>query len=368
MKFRIKRTEFNRAVKSADITQKGEKGALSIRWLYLQATKGNLIISTTNHLETFRTRIKADIEKSGSVFMNIVDLSQVLMAFTGKELSISRSSKSRIQIESEVARTQIHLPSPKGIDPPKTKKLPYRFTLTKAEFREVYDKCYFAIGENDSRKNLMGLNIKKDPDSARLVFTGADSFRITEFQVDTTNKAEGSIILPKTSLKKISKIFDKSRALKFAYDDNFLAITDGTTYFHAKLIEAEYPNLNRLVHAEHPHHLRFDIAKIRKAFALMKRSTDNDKRAVSKLRLNGNLSVSNQPDAYTIAAETELPCKYTGEDMAIGVNINFFDEALLRLGSKEVTLSVAHPEAPIYLLDPKIPAFKSVVMPVRIKW
>ena len=371
MELTVDRNKLGKAIQSAAQTlYSGSRIDMMLLCICLEAKRGCLIVSASNFVEVYREPIEADIVLPGIVFMPVYELKRMIEGYTGKDIHLSRVNIG-LEIKNKFSSTLIRDHPNKDATGAKQKKLPHRFSLTKEQFREIYENSFFAIGENDSRKNLMGLNINKD--GKGLVFRGADSFRITEYHLDIKNKVEDSelngVILPKKSLKKISDIFKSSKRLRFGYNDDFFSVTDGQKYFHGKIIQAEFPNLVRLTQIDLPHKVTLNTFALLKAFDLLRRSSNYDYKAVGKFAIGDNaVTVGNRSCLIECATETDVPCEYEGEPLEIGLNVGFFHEALTKIRTKEFIMEFGAPDNPVYFYPSGVTHFKTIQMPVRIRW
>ncbi len=240
------------------------------------------------------------------------------------------------------------------------------FILPAKDWKQIYDRCFSSIGRDESRKNLTGLNILNDC-SGTVTFIGADAFRIAEQkkQVKCINSENINLILPGTTFKKSSKIFDEDE-ITFSFNDNHVVMTSGQKTLQVNIIEAPYPDLNRLLQTDcDPHSV--GTLELLDALEMTRELTNEDKSVIIKLSINGSLKIETQ--------KTELGCGFeipvdSVRESVIGLNLMFFYDAIriFKKRGETIELYVKDKLSPVVIESQELVDFKIVIMPVAISW
>lgn len=367
MELTVNRKEFAAAVQSAaSIIERKDRQHPGPK-ICLSAKRGKLTVSLDRHTEKFKETIKPEIKTPGTIFLDADQLKRIMGGLTSESIELIRKGMVLV-IRTADSETTIPILTVDKSFEPKFKKLPHRFKIEKKDFKDLYEHCFFAIGNNESRKNLMGLSIKKE--GGEIVFMGADAYKISEYRLKKSNNIDSEIILPKTSLKKINSLFGNSENLSFRFDHEYISVSDESRTFQAKLIEATYPNLQNLLKLPKGNRIKFDVKSFMRAARLMKLSLVDDPNYVCKLTLgNQKIRFENQKCSEEATSWIDVPCEYDGEILEIGLNINFLNESIVNIKKKgEIEIMAPGSIAPFYFLDPENPGVKIILMPVKIEW
>ena len=338
-------------------------------------TAGSACVSlkATNHENTVYGEFDANVIDAGSICVSTSKLFNLVREFHGKTVQIESTPQNWVYLV--CGQSNIKLP---GVEPDKFPTVEFK-TLE----REVYvspivlkhaiDRTYFAIGENESRKNLMGLNLQiVSPEM--ISWKGADSFRICQFNstLDEPLNLEGNIIIPKKSLQEIKRVIEfGEERIKISFDDNIFQIFTNNIKYKTRLIEAEFPNLNRLIDAPSIHTVTLPKSELHYTVRILSTLTEGDQKSVMKLTFEeGKTTLESQKLEFGEGNDV-IFCDYVGEKMSIGLNIRFFLDAIQSFDSASedsIMLCFSNPESPFVLKCEEWENYKTVLMPVRIQW
>ncbi len=332
-----------------------------------------ITIKATNHEISFSGEFEADIISPGKVCVSTIKLFNLVKELNGEKIQMTSTPQNWVFLSCK--NSKIKLP---GVDPGlfpaiEFKELDREFTISSEILKTAIDRTLFAIGENESRKNLTGLNLQT-VSSDQIYWTGADSFRICQFitKLDQPINAEGNVIIPKKSLPEIKRIMELSEGdVSISFNDNIFQIIIEKVKFKTRLIESEYPNLDRLVNAPCTNSVNISKHELTKAVRILATITEGDHKSVMKISfLEGKIQLESQKLEFG-EGNDEIFCDYDGKEMSIGLNIRYFLDALNAFENSddtEISLNITNPEAPFIIQCEEWDNYKSVLMPVRIRW
>lgn len=336
---------------------------------------GNQIfqVKATNYENTFLGRFKCEIDEPGRICVSTNKLFNLVKEFRSERISINATPQNWIFLTSR--NSKVKLP---GVDPNhfpviEFKELDKMIEIPGEILKSAIDLTYFAIGENESRKSLMGLNLEMiSPD--RIHWTGADAYRICQYQSKMQNPIDGSgnIIIPKKSLVEIKRIIDFSdETLAISFSENTFQITTKQIKFKTSLIEAEFPNLNNLINSNISNPLQVIKEDIINAVRILNTINNSDANSVMKMTvLQGKMILESQKREFG-EGNDEIACEYSGKEMIVGLNIRFFLDALQIFeasADEMISINISDPAAPITLYCDEWDYFKTILMPVKIQW
>lgn len=332
-----------------------------------------LQVKATNFESTFQGRFQCEVIKPGQICVSTNKLFNLVKEFWDNRVFINATPQNWVFLSSGNSKVKLPGVSPDYFPVIEFKELQKSIEIPGIFLKSAIDLTYIAIGENESRKSLMGLNLEI-VDREMIHWTGADAYRICQFQsrLSTPIEESGNIIIPKKSLVEIKRIIDFSDdTLAVSFDDNTFQIVTDQIKFKTSLIEAEYPNLNSLINTPVLNPLQVSKTEIINAVRLLNTVTDSDSNSIMKAIIQSGKMILESQKMEFGEGNDEISCDYSGEEMSIGLNIRFFLDALQIFDASDdetIHLGISGPEAPITLYCDEWKNFKTILMPVRIQW
>ena len=332
-----------------------------------------LQVKATNYENTFLGRFRCEINKPGRICVSTNKLFNLVREFRSDRIFINATPQNWVFLTSR--NSKVKLP---GVDPNhfpviEFKDLEKKIEIPGAILKSAIDLTYFAIGENESRKSLMGLNLEIiNPD--KIHWTGADAYRICQHQTKMTDQIEGSgnIIIPKKSRVEIKRIIDFSdETLLISFNDNTFQISTNKIKFKTSLIEAEYPNLNSLINTTISNPLQVPKEDIINAVRILNTITDSDANSIMKMTIQtGKMILESQKREFG-EGNDEIYCDYDDEEVNIGLNVRLLLEALQSFESSPddvIYFNFSKNVTPVSLSCEEWENFLTLLMPVQIEW
>jgi len=237
-----------------------------------------------------------------------------------------------------------------------------------SEFLDMIQKTTFACSVDGMRPAMMGVLFELEGSTITAVST--DGHRLVRCRksssLDIADKQK--IVVPARVLSIIQKLFQhQSLTMSIDSDRRFVRFMSGTITLDAALIVEPYPNYDAVIPVEHDKHVVIERTAIYDSVRRVGRfSSIGD----IKMVLQGQtmkLMAENTNEGE--AAQEELSCTSTGEDITIGFNSKFIEAALAHLDDKEICIELKSPTtAVIFKPKKEIDDDKLIilVMPVRI--
>ena len=337
-----------------------------------QEEKYFLELKATDYDISIQCILGADIRDEGCICVSAYRLFQLAKEINSDILHLSITDQNWVYVEG--GSTDIKLPGLEpGLFPPiKFKPLQNQFLFFAKELRDVIDRTYFAIGENQAKKNLTGLNLRFI-DNSKIQWFGADGFRISQVvsEFDENNEISGNIIIPKKGLLEIRKILDhvKDQVL-ISFDDGFYQVEGKNICFKTKLIEAEYPDLRPIILNNFQNKAEVSLAEITNAVRILSLFSQNNATSMKLTFEKDELYVESEKREFG-EANQKIPLKYQGEKIAIAFNIHYFLEALNSFDPSVVENVIFHTNNahfPCLMECQEWGLYKTLIMPLKIKW
>jgi len=364
MRATVDRKEFLTALRKAGLVSPKTGKDPIINHVKLEVTEGKLTVSATDYEQTLIQSITAESTIAGDCLVVTDKIRSIIYKAQGDTVQIECTPQMWIYLEFGSFKIKIPGMNAEAFPICEVKPKKKMFTMEPGDLKDVYDKVHSAIGENESRKNLMGVNIKNDGCS-HVRWMGADSFRIAELVKETETSGDFDLIFHKKHMANAEQIFKKCSIELYDAGD-FLQIISENISYQSRLIEAEYPQLSRLLQKGEKE-VTTELSDLNYSLGMLGIVTENERNAVLKMTVWETLKLESQKLEFG-EGQTEIDCEAKGE-ITCGLNINFFGQMMKAFGSKgKVTIWFNNHEEQILLESPDIEGFKAVIMPVRIKW
>lgn len=333
----------------------------------------HLFVKATNYESTFQGRFVCEVKQPGRICVSTGKLYNLVREFWGQRIYLNATPQNWVFLTCENSKVKLPGVSPDHFPIIDFKELANTIEVPGLILKSAIELTYVAIGENESRKSLMGLNMEiVGPEMIH--WTGADAYRICQYKSRLTPPIDvvGNIIIPKKSLNELKRIIDFSdEPLVVSFDENTFQVMTEQIKFKTSLIEAEYPNLNSLINTPILNPLQVAKTEIINAVRILNTISDSDSNSVMKITLQPGKMVLESQKMEFGEGNDEIACDYSGEEMSIGLNIRFLLDALQVYDASDdetVHIGISGPEAPVTLYCDEWMNFKTILMPVRIQW
>ncbi len=242
---------------------------------------------------------------------------------------------------------------------------PVQFTLQQSQLKTLLTKTYFAMGQQDVRHYLNGTFLEIKQNSIKCVAADGHRLALASMHDDGIGDVASRVIIPRKSVLELIRLLEDSDSHATIYigEGRFRIITDDYI-FTSKLINAEYPDYNRLI----PRGTAIATGERESIKQALTRASilSNEKfRGVrfqletNKLRISANNSDQEQ-------AEDAVDLDYTGSAMEIGFNVAYLLDVVSAIGAKCIRCAFTDPDSGV-LIEPTEGDYSLyVVMPMRI--
>ena len=228
-----------------------------------------------------------------------------------------------------------------------------QITLDSVNLIKGFKKIASAIDNNNPKFELNGalLNIKTN--STDLI--GTDTRRLAIASIQTKNKKEFSIIIPKKAILEIQKLFMDE--INIYYDETNLIIKNKNFYFFSRLINGNYPDYQRIVPSEHK--IKISLPKKEMIDSIKMITTISPEIKITFLKES---ILFNSLTADNIEAQTELLLNTRlVENFELNVNSRYLLDFISQVESHEFQILLNESTLPFVLKDKE---FITVIMPI----
>ena len=239
-------------------------------------------------------------------------------------------------------------------------------SISPLNLKTLISTTSFAMGSDSWRSYLSGLNLIIDDKTITAVATDQSRLAVANSSLNTAVSENISGIVPKKSINEIGKLVSEaSENIIIKLGTSSISVNAGGTNFVSKLIEAKFPDHEQVIPFGESSSLKIDRKEFSDSLSRVSVLSGGDHKGVRFLTEKNIINISaNNPDKEH--GEESLSCSYDGENIDIAFNINYFQEILNSLNSKEIEINFFGSERSCLVTEPNNESLKYVVMPLLV--
>ena len=329
---------------------------------------GSQIQLTTSDLE-IQIRTTAELDGDADNFTTTVGarkLIDILRSMPSDQSVSLESSQSKLILKSGKSRFTLQtLPAEDFPLVQEAASFGPRFSVPQKTLKELLNQVSFAMAVHDIRYYLNGILFVAEGKQLSLVATDGHRLAFSSATLDVEVPRQEVILPRKTVLEMQRLLSDKEGAIEMQFAGNQAKFSFEGMEFVTKLVEGKFPDYNRVIPKNHKNIVTLGRVPL---LASLQRTAILTSEKFKGVRLNiepGTLRVASN-NAEQEEAVDELDIDYAGDAIEIGFNVTYLIDALTNMDQDMVKMELSDSNSSALLTIPDEPAFKYVVMPMRI--
>lgn len=239
-------------------------------------------------------------------------------------------------------------------------------SLPHAALSRLFDRTKFAMAIQDVRYYLNGMLLEITPENLRAA--ASDGFRMALCTLKEGG-AEGvekmRLIVPRKSVQDLERLIADSDAdVQLECGTDVLRATQGEYTLTTKLVDGQYPEVDRLVPRNTVHTMTADRETLREALhraAIL----SNEKSQDVRLHLGGEQLTIRASNPEQEEAEEVMAVDFNGQDVEVGFNVRYLQDVLGALETGTVKVSMPAENNIALVEGPGDDEALYIVMPLR---
>ncbi len=323
------------------------KSTLPILECFLLNLNGKTLSITTSDLETtLITSLELDAaEGDGMVAISAKILLDALRELSEQPLSVEINDNN-LEMTIKYDTGTYNFIGQNGEEYPKVPEVSNEKNELKIDvdtFSSGITKSIFATADDELRPVMNGIYFDITTENITMVATDAHKLvRVTT--TATKGSSDASFILAKKPATLLKNILPKeSGEVLIQFDEKNAVISLSNYKMVCRQVEGRYPNYNGVIPQNNPQKLIIDRLAFMNA---LKRVSifSNQASNLIKLQLSENaMQISAQDIDFSVSAEENITCQYSGEPMSIGFKSTFLIDILNNINASDVVLELADP-------------------------
>jgi len=339
----------------------------------IEAREGRLIISATDLEIGIMTEIPAKTEKEGKVTVPAKTFVEIIGTLLSGKITLETTHEGLVltgEKEETIFQTTQADEFPKLYE----EKGKQMMILQRETLGKDFSKVVFAASPDSERPALSGVLIKEEKEGFLLVATDGYRLSLKKHALLRVKKMhleeDASMLVPARIIRELIQMGkeegEEDVKVYASKEKNQIIFVQNETTLIGRLIEAEFPNYERIVPADFSTKTileREDLQKAIKAGNVFARQTAG----IIKLSIEKNrvLISANAPSVGKNLIEVEA--KTTGEENEIAFNARYLLEFLSNSTSETISFEMTGPLNPGVFKEISDPSFMHLIMPIRVQ-
>ncbi len=333
----------------------------------LELKDDSLKIKATDLKVSFETDILVETKTPGSTTVFCDKLLGILKSLPDGEVEFEAQTDTMLYIRPVFKKIDFKLKSIPSDKYPEIKEISedLYFSFPQKDLIDMVSKTLFSVSNDESRYFMNGVLFEKNDDN--LVMVATDGRRLSFITKEIKLKLENikGVIIPPKILILIKKLFSGEGNAFLALGDNNIFIRFNQHKLSSNLIEAQFPNYQRVIPDNQEHRLVVEKEVLQAALKRVSLLVEEKSRRIVLTFQPGNLIVSSSEGDIGMAKE-EIPCEYEGPEATIAVNYLYLLDPLKEVAEDNVSLEFTETDKAMTLKPVPEQDYFHIVMPMQI--
>ena len=303
-----------------------------------------LTVFSTDLETSMSAQMDVEASENGKIAVPAKLLMEILKTLPEQPLTFSINDQN-LAIEITSDKGKYRLTGENGDDfpripvPEETKEI----KIASGVLSNAINKTLFAVGTDDMRPAMTGVNFELTPDG--ITFVATDAHRLVRYKrMDAKSTKSTSFIVPKKALQLLGNaIPSEDTQVKISYNASNAFFNFGNVKLICRLIDARFPDYQAVIPTENPNRLSILsndlLSSLRRLVVLSNKTTHQ-----ATLKMSGSeLSINTRDLDFSNEGNETLLCQYQGEDLEIAFNAKFLIDMLSSMNEEEVEFEFSTP-------------------------
>lgn len=309
--------------------------------LLVTADKNGLEIVATDLEIGLRTRCVADVTGSGAAAIPARKLFDVIRALDCETVSFETEGNHWLRIEGGSFRGRlVGLPDSDFPSQPEMPAKAATVALALSSLQDMVSRVLFAVTTENTRFSINGalMTLK----GGRLMLVATDGHRLAQVVKDLgpgAGSSELHVLVPRKVLQEITRLrpADENEEIEIATSGNHVFFRGKDTLIFSRVLEGTFPNFERVIPSDNENSCTVERAALSSVLSRVAILTsDSSRQAVFSLA-GGALQVATSNPNMGEAQE-ELAVEHSGEDVRIGLNVEYVQQFLSAVSGEKVEI------------------------------
>lgn len=243
---------------------------------------------------------------------------------------------------------------------------PVKFSIKQSSLKNLLTKTYFAMGQQDVRHYLNGTYLDISQNTIKCVAADGHRLALASIQDDAIGNVDARVILPRKSVLELIRLLggDIDHDADIFIGDSRFRIVTSDFIFTSKLINAQYPDYNRLI----PRGTTTATGEREVIKQALTRASilSNEKFRGVRFQLETGILRITANNSDQEQAEEAVALDYAGNPIEIGFNVAYLLDVVSSIAAKTIRCVFTSPNEGVLIEPAEGDHCIYVVMPMRL--
>lgn len=339
----------------------------------IEAKEGKLIISATDLEIGIMAEIPAKTERGGSVTVSAKTLVEIMGAFSSEKINLETTGEGLV-LDGEKEKATLQTVSAEEFPKLYGEKGKQVIILGKEVVGRDFSKVVFATSPDSERPALSGVLVRDEKEGFLLVATDGYRLSLKKHALKNAKKTQAeesvSMLVPARVIRELIQMekdsVDDDVRVYISKEKNQIIFSQGDITLVGRLIEAEFPNYEKIIPNDFSTKTVFEREGLQKAvkagYVFARQTAGIIKLSIQKNKI---LVSANAPSVGKNLIEVEA--KTSGEENEIAFNARYLLDFLSNSTSETVSFEMTGPLNPGVFKEEGDPSFMHLIMPIRVQ-
>jgi len=334
--------------------------------LLLEASEQELKITATDLEIILKTRVEADIKKTGTITVSYRKLYEIIKELNNNaDVNISleksfltiHSASSNCRLSTLPANDYPNLNEEIEVEP---------IRIDGRDLARMIAATSFAMSNDETRKYLTGTLFElKASYGLKLIATDGHRLSLAEARLQDIS-SDIQCIVPRKAVIEIRKLAEEIDKQVLIYmGHGFIRLESGAFTLSSKLIDARFPAYNEVIPKIEEDGIVLDRVSLdqvlRRVMIVANEFTHDIQFQFKDDKLNISAHNADQEEA-----DEAIDISYSGPELNIGFNARYLRDVLTVIQGKNIRMQLKDNLSPVLIMDDTRDAEHYVIMPMRI--
>ncbi len=304
--------------------------------VYLIATDNNeLTIKATDLKIHFEVKVPLEVIEAGSTTVSADKLLKILNSLSTKGTITFSLDNNILSIIPEFDNVDVNL---KCVDPDnypefRQPEANNSFELSQKDFQTMFIQVLNSVSTDESRYFLTGIYMEKKNDKLIMVSTDGKRLSYTDLEINVPDFSP--IIIPVKILKIIQKLASGEGNIKINIEKKVVYFDFDNNHFYSTLIEGNFPDYEKVIPNEFIDQMVLSKDELTDALKRISILTEEKSGKMEFTFAPESLKIQAKESNYGDAKQILAGENFTGEEISLEFNYNFFLDALREINGKD---------------------------------
>ncbi len=336
--------------------------------ILLETKDGKLKLSTTDLEIGIETYLPVTIEEEGATTLPAKTFTELINSLPDDTITL-QTKEGILEVVSKKTKSVFQTNNKEDFPTLYEEKGEKIATLPEEELKKDFSSVVFSSSIDTTRPALSGVLVRKEAEGFLLVATDGYRLSLKHYKVVNSEALEDqSFIVPARVFKELMAIQEEQQAIHMyvSQGSNQILFEKGETVLVGRLIEAEFPQFEKIIPSDFSVSVAFDTEDMQKAVKVCSIFARDAANIIKLSFYKDHITVSSQ--SSSVGENTvDVDAKLSGEENEIAFNARYLLDLFANVTAEEMVFEMTGPLNPGVFKIKNDPSYLHLIMPIRVQ-